>query len=145
MLFLSQKNAITTERIAMAILAQPLLFGWEEIEILGDLSRLDLVLRNLPDEELMQTLERKRGQGRDDYPIRAMWNSLLAGIVFQHSSAESLRRELLRNAQLRLICGFDPCRGEKQACPDLHRGHRSSVVGLPFAMPQRKILRIRAS
>jgi hypothetical protein len=106
----------------MAKIAQPLLFGWEEIETLGDLSRLELVLGTLPDEELMQALEQKRGRGRDDYPVRAMWNSLLAGIVFQHPSVDSLRRELSRNAQLRLICGFNPCRGEKQACPDLHRG-----------------------
>ncbi|WP_209262627.1 hypothetical protein, partial [Thiorhodococcus minor] len=24
-----------------------------------------------------------RGHGRDDYPVRAMWNALLAGIVYQ--------------------------------------------------------------
>ena len=45
----------------------------------------------------MQTLEAARGRGRDDYPVRAMWNSVLAGIVFQHPSIESLRRELSRN------------------------------------------------
>lgn len=61
----------------------------------------------MPDEELMVALERKRGKGRDDYPIRAMWNSVLAGIVFQHESVEKLRRELARNGQLREMCGFD--------------------------------------
>jgi hypothetical protein len=91
----------------MAILPQPLLFAWKEIEEIGDLSRLKLLLENLPDEDLMQTLESARGNGRDDYPVRAMWNSLLAGIVFQHSTVESLRRELSRNGQLRLICGFN--------------------------------------
>lgn len=90
----------------MAILPQPLLFAWKEIEDLGDLSRLKLLLENLPDEELMIQLESERGNGRDDYPVRAMWNSLLAGIVFQHDLVESLRRELSRNAQLRLICGL---------------------------------------
>ena len=54
----------------------------------------------------MRTLEAARGRGRDDYPVRAMWNSVLAGIVFQHPSIESLRRELSRNAQLRVLCGF---------------------------------------
>ena len=29
----------------------------------------------------MRTLEAARGRGRDDYPVRAMWNSVLAGIV----------------------------------------------------------------
>ncbi|GAW92754.1 IS4-like transposase, partial [Calderihabitans maritimus] len=52
----------------MAIIPQPQLFGWREIEKLGDLERLVIVLRNLPDEELMRKLERKRGKGRNDYP-----------------------------------------------------------------------------
>jgi len=98
----------------MAIVPQPLLFAWEEIAGLEDLSRLTLLLESLPDEELMRKLESDRGQGRDDYPARAIWNSLLAGIVFQHASVESLRRELSRNGQLRLICGFDATKGGKQ-------------------------------
>lgn len=90
----------------MAIIPQPSLFVWSEIEELGDLKRLQLVIETMPDESLMQTLEKRRKNGRDDYPIRGMWNSLLAGIVFQHASVESLRRELSRNAQLRMICGL---------------------------------------
>jgi hypothetical protein len=95
----------------MAIIAQKVLFGWEEIEELGDLERLELVLHYLPDEALMVELERLRGRGRDDYPVRAVWNSILAGVVFQHDSVESLRRELKRNGQLRQLCGFDPFKG----------------------------------
>ena len=91
----------------MAIIPQLKLFEWNEIQTLGDLDRLRLVLEYMPDEELMVALERKRGKGRDDYPIRAMWNSVLAGIVFQHESVEKLRRELARNGQLREMCGFD--------------------------------------
>jgi transposase len=60
----------------------------------------------MPDERLMQHLERKRDRGRDDYPVRAMWNSILAGVIYQHPSIESLIRELSRNSQLRRICGF---------------------------------------
>jgi DNA-binding NtrC family response regulator len=74
---------------------------------LGDLERLKLVIDYLPDEELMQALEDERGNGRNDYPVRVVWNSMLAGIVFQHKTTESLRRELMRNGQLRQICGFD--------------------------------------
>jgi hypothetical protein len=91
----------------MAIIPQLKLFGWTEIQPLGDLERLRLVLEYMPDEELMLLLERKRGHGRDDYPVRAMWNSVLAGIVFQHDGVEKLRRELARNGQLREMCGFD--------------------------------------
>jgi len=95
----------------MAIIAQHSLFSWKEIENLADLQRFSLLLTHLPDELLMRRLESQRGHGRNDYPVRAMWNSVLAGIVYQHSSIESLRRELMRNAQLCQLCGFDLCRG----------------------------------
>jgi len=96
----------------LAIIAQKEMFGWEEVDELCDLERLRLVLESLPDEELMQALEGKRGKGRDDYPIRPVWNSVIAGIVFEHKGSASLRRELLRNAQLRQLCGFDVFLGE---------------------------------
>jgi len=91
----------------MAIITrQRQIFEWKELEILGDLERFRLVKEHMPDEKLMQHLERKRDRGRDDYPVRAIWNSILAGIIYQHPSIESLRRELSRNSQLRRICGF---------------------------------------
>ena len=95
----------------MATIAQKQLFQWDQIEALGDLARLKLVLDNLPDEALMKKLEHHRDRGRDDFPIRAMWNALVAGAVFQHPSIEALLRELRRNAQLRQVCGFDLARG----------------------------------
>ena len=49
----------------MAIIPQQQkLFGWEDLEGLGDLERLRLVLEQMPDERLMQRLERERGRGR---------------------------------------------------------------------------------
>ena len=91
----------------MAIIPQKTLFGWEDdIENLGDLARLKLVMDCLPDEALMRKLEKGRGQGRDDFPVRAMWNLLLAGFVFGHSGDASLLRELGRNGQLKHFCGF---------------------------------------
>ncbi|WP_236579022.1 hypothetical protein [Heyndrickxia coagulans] len=46
----------------MAIIPQMSLFTWKEIEILGDLDRLRLVLDYMPDEAFMQSLEKKRGR-----------------------------------------------------------------------------------
>ena len=65
-----------------------------------------MMLGAIPDEPLMKALEAQRKGRRDDYPLRAVWNSILAGVVFQHPSIESLRRELLRNGELRQACGF---------------------------------------
>ena len=95
----------------MATLPRPQLFCWDSVDQLGDLQRLRLVLDALPDEPLMQILEAERGNGRDDYPVRPMWNSLIAAFVFGHPSIAALRRELLRNLQLRHLCGFDVFKG----------------------------------
>lgn len=97
----------------MATISQKPLFGWEQVESLGDLKRLQLVLENLPDEQLVGKLEQERDRGRDRYPIRAMWNALMAGIVFQHPTVEALLRELRRNGQLRQVCGFQLIHGLK--------------------------------
>ena len=91
----------------MAIIPQTQLFNWDDVEAKSDLTRFQYVLDCLPDEPLMRTLEEARGRGRDDYPVRAVWNAILAGVVFGHPTIESLRRELLRNAELRQVCGFD--------------------------------------
>ena len=56
----------------MASIQQKSLFVWGDIDELGDLERLRLVLEQLPDEALMRKLEQKRYRGRDDYPVRAM-------------------------------------------------------------------------
>lgn len=101
----------------MAIIPQTRLFSWKDVENLGELKRLELVLKTMPDEALMRRLERERGKGRDDYPVRAVWNSVLAGVVYQHVSVESLRRELARNDRLRWMCGFDPLKDAEEAVP----------------------------
>jgi hypothetical protein len=101
----------------MAKMMTPYLFTWQEVEASSDLERLRLVLDHLGDEGLMRKLEEHRKWGRDDYPIRPVWNSVLAGIVYQHVSADSLRRELSRNGQLRDQCGFDPQKGSGAVPP----------------------------
>ncbi len=97
----------------MATVYQPSLFSWKDADELGDLERLQLVIEHMPDQPLLVALKSLRGRGRNAYELGAMWNSVLAGIVFQHPSIESLRRELCRNAQLREMCGFEPLKGSK--------------------------------
>ncbi len=87
--------------------AEKLPFSWRSVEGLPDLARLRVVLEVLPDEEVVAALEAGRGRGRNDYPVRAMWRALIAGIVFQHASMQSLLRELGRNPALLEICGFE--------------------------------------
>jgi len=87
------------------------LFSWNDVETSSDLHRLELALGYLPDERLVRRLELKRSKGRDTYPVRAMWNALIAGVVLQHPTTESLLRELRRNGELRAVCGFNVIHG----------------------------------
>ena len=85
-----------------------LLFSWDDVDALPDLRRLTLVLAHLPDADVIEELRARRGRGRNEYPVAAMWRALVAGVVFQHSSIESLLRELKRNPALLTLCGFNP-------------------------------------
>lgn len=95
----------------MAVIYQPTLFSWKDSLEVGDLERFKMVMESLPDEELISSLETERKKGRNDYPVRPVWNSIIAKFIYQHPSINSLIRELHRNAQLREVCGFDPLKG----------------------------------
>ena len=61
----------------MKIITQPTIFDYSEIEILGDLERCKLLIESVPDEKIVEKLKEIRGKGRNDYPIEAVWNSIL--------------------------------------------------------------------
>ena len=71
-------------------------------------------MTEFPDEEIVAALEAGRGRGRNDYPVRAMWRALIAGIVLQHPSIQSLLRELGRNPALLELC---VARRNGMSCP----------------------------
>lgn len=91
----------------MKIITQVSIFDYSEIEVLGDLERCILLINNVPDEKIVNKLKEIRGKGRNDYPIEAVWNSILIMPLLECSCVEQLRRELSRNRDLRKICGFN--------------------------------------
>jgi hypothetical protein len=95
------------------------MFDYTEIENLGDLERLKIALDGMDDESLMRKLEKRRNKGRNDYPVRVMWNLTVAMKIFGHRSVASFRRELLRNSQLRNICGLDDFARKKHLAPPM--------------------------
>jgi hypothetical protein len=101
----------------MGIIAQQNLFSWEIVETSPEILRLRRVLAALPDEKLIETLVAERKKRRDDYPLEAVWNALIAGVVFGHGNVSALIRELKRNAELRQVCGFDPLKGDAAVPP----------------------------
>lgn len=99
------------------------LFSWQALDESNDIFRFRKLLEALDDKELIRRLNAERKGRRNDYPIEAIWNSLLARLIFNHASIQSLRRELRRNAELRQVCGFDPILKEK-AVPSKDAYHR---------------------
>jgi len=83
----------------------------------------------------MRHLEADRKGKRDDYPIRAMWNSLLASFVFRHRSVGGLRRDLMRNGELRQVCGFDLVRRVQRV-----KGRERLSEGVPSKHAYRRFL-----
>jgi len=61
-----------------------------------------------------------------------MWNALLAGIVFQHASLESLLRELARNPSLMDACGFDPLPIQRKPKPRVVTDAETGVARIEF-------------
>ena len=119
----------------MAAIA-PRLFTWEEVEARSDLDRFFLVRDHLPDEQIIHYLEIMRGQGRDDFPVRAMWNAVVAGIVFQYPSIESLIRELARDLWLLQACGFELLLRQKKPVAELVRDTASGSMKVIGSKPE---------
>ncbi len=97
-------------------ISQISIFDYKEIENLGDLERLKIFFENIEDDELCETLEVGRKNGRNDYPVKTMLNLIYAMKIFGHRSVESFRRELSRNSQLRIVCGLSE--GKYKYCGD---------------------------
>ncbi len=104
-----------------------LLFSWADVEQRPELQRPQRVLDAMPDGDILDALEERRGHGRDDDPVVAMWRAMLAGIVFQHESAQSLQR----NSALLALCGFPAL--PRQSAPKrvVSEADGSTVIYLP--------------
>ena len=115
-----------------------LLFSWNDVDQLPDLRRLTLVLGHLPDGPVLEALTARRGCGRNDYPVGPMWRAVVAGVVLQHVSIESLLRELGRNPGLLAVCGFDPLplQGRPRRSIAAHSGTGAATV-LELPSPRR--------
>lgn len=91
----------------MSYYAQGQLFSFSDFFSEGDDNhRLLLVLDVLDDDELIRKLGRERKGRRDRYPVRMLWQSLIAAKVYGISTVNGLIRELARNESLRKVVGI---------------------------------------
>jgi len=68
--------------------------------------RLVLILDTLDLEPLLGRLDRRRGRGRRGHSLRALMYAVIAAWTYDLHSMAELRRELLRNGSLRILCGI---------------------------------------
>ncbi len=116
---------------------QSVLFSWDDVERLPELRRLEFVLEQLPDADLVAALESRRGRGRGEYPVRALWRALVAGVVFGHASSASLLRELGRNPALLSVCGLDALGRQSAPRRTLARGADGTTTVVEEARSRR--------
>jgi hypothetical protein len=84
---------------------------WSELEreLPPGLEQVLEFLRTLSqfDEEVVRELDRERGHGRDDHPVRAMWNLVMTSLYLRHGRFSEVLAELSRNSDLARLLGFE--------------------------------------
>jgi len=84
------------------------LFAWDLLEDSPSLKTVRQFLEAIPDDRLLAGLRTARAKGRNDYPVRVLWGTLLVTIALRHPSVESCLAELRRNDGLRCWPGINP-------------------------------------
>src|SRR3954449_11011622 len=90
----------------MLIHATRPLFAWSELEDTPRLGTLREVLSSLPDQPVLDSLQKARAHGRDDFPIAVLWGVLLVSILCRHPHIEDCLDELHRNPTLCRLLGI---------------------------------------
>ena len=112
----------------MLIHATKPLFAWDELEVSPTLGVIKDALRAIPDGQLLATLNQRRHNGCDTYPVSVLWGVLLLSIILRHTTTEACLEELKRNAPLRLLIGIE----SEDAVPNGWNMTRFlAVLGLP--------------
>jgi len=86
--------------------SQPL-FAWECLEDNPSLKTIRDFLTAIPDGALLERLRRRRGKGRNEYPVAVLWGTLLLTISLRHTTIEQCLAELRRNEGLRRLIGIE--------------------------------------
>jgi len=111
------------------------LFAWDCLEDSPTLSTIRALLGLVPDGKLLDALRRRRGRGRNDYPVTSLWGVLLLTIILRHPSIEACLSELRRNEALRRLIGIE---SESGAPNDYNMSRFLSVLGTE---PHRSLLK----
>jgi hypothetical protein len=90
-------------------------FAWEKLEDTPSLATLREAMATVPDGPLLAALRRRRGHGRNEYPVTVLWGVLLLTVALRHTGVEACLAELHRNAGLRQLIGIQSESGVPKA------------------------------
>src|SRR5262249_36236923 len=82
------------------------LFAWARLEDHPHLSTLRQLLEVLPDQALLDGLDKARGKGRDDFPVSVLWGTVVFTVALRHPPFASCIAELNRNPALYRLLGI---------------------------------------
>jgi hypothetical protein len=83
------------------------LFAWDQLDDSPDLKTIRQFLALLPDAKLLAALRRRRGRGRDDYPVHVLWGVCVLKVLLRQQTFEQTLAELRRNPSLRRLIGIE--------------------------------------
>ena len=83
------------------------LFAWDCLETTPSLKTIRQFLEAVPDAELLDALDRHRGHGRDDLPVRRLWGVYLLRFACRQHTMAGMLEELARNPALCCLIGID--------------------------------------
>src|SRR5262245_54745528 len=92
--------------IAVLIHATRPLFAWSELEDSPSLQTIRAVLASLPDQALLDGLQKARGHGRNDYPVPVLWGTVVLSVLCRHVWLNDCLAELHRNPTLCATLGI---------------------------------------
>jgi DDE family transposase len=90
----------------MLIHAARPLFAWSELEDSPSLQTLRSVLSSLPDQPLLDGLQKARGHGRNGYPVSVLWGVVVVSVRCRHVWLNDCPAEPHRNPTLCAILGI---------------------------------------
>ncbi|QJW96038.1 hypothetical protein FTUN_3592 [Frigoriglobus tundricola] len=83
------------------------LFPCDELEVSPTPGLIKDTLRAIPDGKLRATLNARRHNRCNTYPVSVLWGVLLLSIILRHTSIEACLEELRRSAPLRVLIGIE--------------------------------------
>ena len=116
----------------MHVLNTQRMFPWEALEDCPSLKTIRQMLQALPDAKLLEALRRRRGRGRNQYPVHILWGVQLLTVACRHVTTQACLDELHRNPSLRQIIGIEH---EWQIPNKWNMSRFQAVLGAPEIYP----------